>query len=193
MLFGAVLIAGMAFFVGCSDDGDDPTPELYPIPGTYVFNEAILQTAIEIPGVPIPISKGTDITDQMAGGLLAEAPCDDPNNGGVELKESKELYFTCIGEDNEAKAGTWSINGDTTQLNLNLAVAAGDLQLKIEDLVIDEVNDLISGSITNFPITKTLIAGFLAGIPGGDAILAGLDDDYTVLVDVDIEFKKVSE
>ncbi len=198
-VFGSSLLLGLLFIVSC-DDGGDPEPEPYKLPGIYTFNKAILQTAITmpfelIPGVPITISEGTDITSQMEEGLLAEAPCDDPANGAVELKESYELYFTCIGESNNAKTGTWSINSDTTQLTMVLSVAVGTLNLKIEDLEIDETNDIISGSIANFPINKTLLAGFMSGYGLSEEdianILATVDDSWTVLVDVDIEFEKV--
>lgn len=193
-LFASAFVVGLLFVVGCESDGDDdPEPELYDLSGVYTFKEAILRTTLTIPGIPIPIPAGTDITDEMAGGLLAEAPCKDPENGAVELKSSKKLFFACIGEDNELDAGTWEVNDEYTELTLNLSVSTGNLALKLTDLEIDEDNDIIGGRISGFPITKDLIAGFLAGIPGADAILAGIDDNFTVLVDVDIKFQKVTE
>ena len=188
-LFTTAFIVGLLFVIGC-DNSDDPEPELYQLPGVYTFNKAILQTAFNIPGLNITIPAERDITDEMKNGLLAEAPCDNPENGAVELKSSMELFFTCIGESNELKSGTWSVNGDTTELTLNLVVAAGALPLKISDLEINESTNVIGGSILNFPITKSLLAGFLAGIPGGEVILAGIDENYVQPVDVDIEFKK---
>ena len=134
-----------------------------------------------------------DITDELSNGLLAEAPCDDPANGAVELKLNFKLFFACVGEDNELDAGTWSIDDARTELTLNLSVASGNLALKVEELVIDEINNLLAGTISNFPITKNLLAGFLADIPGGDAILAGIDDSFTALVDIDIEFEKIED
>lgn len=189
---GSMMVA-LLFTVGCDDGGgDDPEPELYDLSGVYIFEEAILQTTINIPGLPIPIPAGTDITDEMAGGLLAEAPCKDPENGAVELKSDKKLFFTCRNEDNELSAGTWNVDDDYTELTLNLSISTGNLAMKIEDLEINETTNIIGGSIKNFPITKDLIAGFLVGIPGADGILAGIDDDFTVLVTVDIKFMKVS-
>ncbi len=193
-ILGSSLLLGILFIMSCDNGGgDDPEPELYQLPGVYTFKKATLTKGKEeiasTLGFPVELIP-SDITDQMAGGLLAEAPCTDPENGAVELKANFDLYFTCIGETNEDKAGVWSVNSDTTVLNLNLSVAAGDLPLKIENLVINESTDVISGSIKNFPITKTLLAGFLVGVPGGDVILAGIDDAVTILVDVDIEFQK---
>ena len=189
--FASALIAGLVFTMSCDNGSDDPEPELYSLTGIYTFHEAILQTTITIPGTIITVPAGTDITDQMAGGLLANANCATPSNGAVDLKADFKLFFTCLTESTETQAGTWAVNGDTTQLTLSLSVPA-PLALKIEDLEIDEVNDIIGGTIKNFPITKDLLAGFLAGVPGGDTILAGIDDDYVQLVNVDIKFKKVS-
>ena len=194
-LLASTLIITILFVMSCNNS-DDPKPELYDISGVYTFKTATLQTEITIPGIPIPISKGLDITDELEGGLLAEAPCDNPENGAIELKSNNELFFVCIGEENELKAGTWGINSDTTELSLNLAMPPlpSALQLKISNLVINESTDVIGGTISNFPLNKSLIAGFLAGLPEvqRDAILAGIDDNYVVLIDVDIEFQKVS-
>lgn len=192
MLLSTSLLFGLLFIAACNND-DDNEPEEYELTGTYTFKEAILQTQITIPGVPLPIPAGTNITNQMKDGLLAEAPCDNSANGAVELKANLELFFTCIGESNEAKAGTWSVNAARTELNLNLAVAAGALQLKIDDLTINESTNVIGGTISNFPVTKNLIAGFLSALPQEqrDAILAGIADDFVVLITVDIEFQKV--
>jgi len=194
-LLSLLIVFGVLFLVSCDNGGDDdPEPELYGLPGVYEFQKAELTDGKDEIAAAIGFSPAlipSDITGPMADGLLEEAPCDDPENGAVELKESKELFFACVGEANEEKAGTWNVNADTTRLDLNLSISSGDLQLPIENLTIDEANDVLAGSISNFPITKTLVAGFLAGVPGGDVILAGLDDDLTILVDVDIEFKKV--
>jgi hypothetical protein len=73
---------------------------------------------------------------------------------------------------------------------LNLSVSAGTLPLKIEELKIDETNDVIGGSILNFPITKPLLAGFLTGLPNAEDILAGIPENTIIFVDVDIEFQK---
>lgn len=190
-LISSSLVLGMFFLFSCGED--DPEPELYDLSGVYTFKKAILQTTLEIPGLAFPIPAGTDITDEMSDGLLAEAPCKDPENGAVELKPNFKLFFACKGEDNELDAGTWSTDEAQTQLSLNLSVSTGNLLMKVEELTIDEVNDVIGGKIKGFPITKSLLAGFLAGVPGADQILAGIDDNFTIQVDVDIEFQKVFE
>lgn len=199
MFLGSCML-GVVFTMSCDNGDDEPEPELYDLSGLYIFNEAVLTdgkveiaTALGNPQLAALIPD--DITDEMAGGLLAEAPCDNPANGAVELKSNLELFFACLGETNEAKSGTWSVNNDTTELNLNLAVSSGNLQLKISNLVINELTDVIGGSIVNFPITKSLLAGFLVALVPDETtrngILQGIADDITILVDVDIEFKKV--
>ena len=189
-IVAGALVIGLIFTMSC-DNGDDtpPMPELYPLTGIYTFDEAILQTTFEIPGIGLPITAPRDITNEMAGGLLANANCVDPTNGAVELKSDFKLFFTCLTEGTETQAGTWAVNGDTTKLTLSLSVPA-PLALAIEDFTINESTDVIGGTIKNFPITKELLAGFLAGVPGADAILAGIEDTYVQLVDVDIKFKK---
>ncbi len=197
LLLGVSLLGGILFFASC-DNNDEPEPEEYDLSGIYTFKKAELvegkeaiATALGNPALAFIIP--TDITNEMAGGLLAEAPCDNKDNGAVDLKANFELFFTCIGESNELKSGTWSVNSDRTELNLNLSVAAGNLQLKISELTINETTNVIGGTIINFPVTKNLLAGFLSDLPEEqrDAILAGIDDDVVVLITVDIEFQKV--
>ena len=58
--------------------------------------------------------------------------------------------------------------------------------------MINETTGQISGSITNFPLTPDLVAGFIPeSTPQEtiDAILAGLP--AAVPIDVDITFKKI--
>ena len=201
-VFASFLVLAVLFVVSCDNGSDDPPePELYDLSGVYIFKSATLVSgkdaiaeAIGFPESLIP----SDITDEMAGGLLAEAPCKDPDNGAVELKVNKELFFACIGEENEEKAGTWAVNSDTTELDLNLSVTAGALQLKLREVEINESTDVISGSIVNFPLTPDLVAGFFPEPDGVvltqeiiDAIIAQLP--AAIPVDVDIEFQKVTQ
>ena len=191
-LLTSSLLLALIFIVSCDNGDDEPEPELYDLSGIYTFANAELQSELSIPGLPVTLPVGYDITDAMSDGLLAEAPCDDPENGAVELRDTNELFFTCIGESNELKSGTWAVNSDTTELDLNLAVSSGDLPLEISDLEINESANTIGGTIANFPITKTLIAGFLSSYPQEtqDLILAGIAEDYVQLITVDIVFQK---
>ncbi len=189
------LSMGSLFLVSCSDD-EPPTPEEYDLSGNYKIQKATLTSggpqiaaALGVPAALIP----SDITAQMSGAFLGEAPCTNPANGAVNLRSNFELFFVCIGETNQAKTGTWSVNSQRTELSLNLSVSTGNFSLIVSDLQIDEANDVVSGSINNFPITKSFLAGFLASLPAAqrDAILAGIPDNTVVLINVAIEFKKV--
>ncbi|MDZ7604111.1 MAG: hypothetical protein U5K79_00660 [Cyclobacteriaceae bacterium] len=193
-ILGVALILSLGFVFSCDNGDDEPDPETWVWPGVYTFNKAILQTALTVPGVPITIPAGSDITAQMAGGLLANAPCTNPANGAVELKSNNKLFFHCLTETNELDAGTWEYKDADKSLDLNMASPPlpAALQLKIQDVTTDLDTDIVAGSITNFPLTKDLVSGMIpVGTPGRDAIIAGIPDDYVSLIDVDIEFKKV--
>ena len=198
-VLASFIVLAVLFVVSC-DTNDPAEPEKYDLSGVYTFHEATLQTevTVNIGALPITVPAGTDITDEMAGGLLANAPCDNPENGAVELKANNELFFACVGESKEAKAGTWSTDADRTELSLNLASPPlpSALQMKIENLVINETTDVIGGSIIKFPLTPDLMLGFLppsmtdGKTPEELEVLKLLFDPVTQ-VDVDISFKKV--
>ena len=201
VLFAGAFVMGLLFMVGCDNEGEDPEPELYDLSGVYIFKEATLQSDITITiGIPITVHAGRDITEEMSGGLLAEAPCKDPENGAVELKANNELFFACIGESNEAKAGSWSVDKDRTELTLSLASPPlpSALALKIENLDINETADVIGGSIIKFPLTPDLMLGFLpASMTDGKTqeeldVLKLLFDPVTQ-VDVFISFQKITQ
>lgn len=197
------LVLAVLFVVSCDNSSDDPPePEPYDLSGVYTFKKATLQTkvTVNIGVLPITVPAGTDITDEMAGGLLAEAPCKDPENGAVELKATNELFFACIGESSEAKAGSWTVNDDRTELTLNLAAPPlpAALPLKIENLDINETTDVIGGSIINFPLTPDLMLGFLPASMTDGKTEGELEElkklfDPVTQVDVDIEFQKVTQ
>ncbi len=200
-LISSSLIIALLFIVSCDNSSsDDPKPELYDFSGIYTFKEASLQTEISITigVVPITLPAGADITDEIAGGLLAEAACGDPKNGAIELKSNNELYFTCISESKEIKAGSWAYKDAEKILNLNLASPPlpAALPLKIQNVVIDEVNDIVSGSIISFPLTPDLMIGFLpASLTDGktqeelDALKASFP--AVLQIDLKIDFEKV--
>ncbi|MCK5278601.1 MAG: hypothetical protein KAK04_08685, partial [Cyclobacteriaceae bacterium] len=165
-LFASTFIIALLFAMSCDNSSDEPEPET--LAGTYVFNKAVLQTSLSLDlglGFPIPIAAGRDITNELEGALLEAAPCTDPKNGAVDLRDTKVLYFTCINESGitPTQAGVWSENSDLTELNLNLASPPlpDVIQLSLKNLVV--TGDIISGSITSFPLTPELMAGFLVG------------------------------
>ena len=195
-LFASTFIIALLFAVSC-DNGGNEEPEPETLAGTYIFNKAVLQTSLILDlglAFPIPVAAGKDITNELAGALLAAAPCDDPKNGAVELRETKVLYFTCINEagSTPTQAGVWNENSDLTELDLNLASPPlpNAIQLSLKNLEVK--GDIISGSIKSFPLTPELMAGFLVGLVD-ESLIPGLIENLTTeLVDIDIEFKKVS-
>lgn len=199
-LYSFLLVFSLAFgsltLVSCGDDDDQPAPEQYDLSGNYKIQKATLTSggpqiaaALGIPAALIP----TDITAPMSTAFLGEAPCTNPANGAVNLRSNLELFFVCIGETNQVKTGTWSVNSQRTELSLNLSVSTGNFSLVISDLSINESTDVVGGNLNNFPITKSFLAGFLAGLPAEqrDAILAGIPDNTVVLINVAIEFQKI--
>ena len=200
VLLASTLIITILFAMSCDNGSDEPEPELYDLSGVYKFKEAKLQTKVTITiGVfPITVPAGTDVTDELSDGLLATAPCNDPENGAVELKASNELFFACIGESNEAKAGSWSVDEDRTELTLSLASPPlpAALALKIENLDINETTDVIGGSIIKFPLTPDLMLGFLPASMTDGKTQEELDAlkllfDPVTQVDVFISFQKI--
>ena len=195
------LVLAVLFVMSCDSGNDDPPePELYDLSGVYTFKEATLQSeiTINIGQFPITVPAGRDITEEMSGGLLAEAPCKDPENGAVELKATNELFFACVGESNEAQAGSWSVNDDRTELTLSLASPPlpAALPLKIENLDINENTDVIGGSIIKFPLTPDLMLGFLPAPLTDGKTQEELDAlkllfDPVTQVDVFIAFQKI--
>jgi hypothetical protein len=200
IFFVIAMLALSAVTMSSCDDSDDDTTT-WQWPGLYTFNKAILQTQISISlaGVPVTVPAGTDITAQMAGGLLAAAPCSNSQNAVVELKSNNELFFSCRNESTAGlKAGTWEYKQTENSLNLNLASPplAGALQLKIENVAINQTTNIVAGKINNFPLTRELLLGFippsfLATLSPAEiqALLASLP--AVTLINMDIEFLKV--
>ncbi len=150
-----IILITVLFMISCNK-ADEPKPK-ETFTGTYVFKSE-LQTDVSFTidfgfGPSLVTFKGTDILI----GLLENAPCDDAENAAIELKDNKELYFTCIGESNELKAGTWDENADLTILTLNLASGP----LKIEDITVS--GGIISGTIKGFPLTQALLGRLFTG------------------------------
>ncbi len=202
----SILFSAILFIESCNNDNGENDPELFTLPGVYTFSEALLQTKVSMVlnlgfgDLPINFPEGTDITDQLAGGLLEEAPCDNAENAAVELKSNNELFFTCNGESNELKAGTWEYKEIDKILNLNLSSPplSFAIPLKIEDVVIDEKNEIIAGTIKSFPLTRDLLLSFIPSYLTATMTsieLEALKSQFPPLlqVDVDIKFQKVKE
>jgi hypothetical protein len=194
----AVIVLPTLWMSSC-DDSEDVAAWQWP--GLYTINKVTLQTPINLNlgAGPISIPAGTDITAQIAGGLLGAAPCTSPQNAVVELKSNNELFFSCVNETTAGlKAGTWEYKETENSLILNLASPplAGALALKIENVTTNQTTNIAAGKINNFPLTPQLMLGFIPS-----AILATLTPEQILgllasfpavtLINMDIEFKKV--
>jgi len=206
-IFSIILFLSTFLLIeGCDNDNGENDPKLFTMPGVYTFEEALLQTEVSMTlnlgllNLPISFPVGTDITEQLDDALLDRAPCDNPENAAVELKSNNELFFTCNGESNELKAGTWEYKEMEEILNLNfssppLPIA---IPLKIEDVVIDKKNEIIAGTIKSFSLTPDLMMSFVPSFLTASMTqqeLEALKAQFPPLlqVDIDIKFKKVKE
>ena len=147
-----VLSVGMVFLTSCVEDD----PKVDAMVGKYAFVSAILNQDLMYNMEPLADS-GTVVTEIVAYGMFSEtSPCLNQLNSAIELRKSNEIYFICIGETNELKAGTWDINEERTILTLSLSAPpmAGPLQLTITNLV--EGTLTFSGSASNLPIPRDL-------------------------------------
>ena len=171
-----MLLVFVLGLLSCGEDDGGEMPEVDPLVGTYTFKSAkfINEVKITINGQEITFSAGADATAFVSGGLLGAAPCDDPTNAALELRENGEGYFVCIGETNEEKAGSWEVDDDRTEITITLTNPV-PTSVIVEDFEL--TNDVLKGRINNFPMRKDVSK------PQGI--------DNLQLVSIDVEFDKV--
>ena len=161
---GLFIVVFALLLVTCEKEKDE---EVDPLVGTYTFTSATFNETVQMK-VPfigdITIPAGNDASLLVSEGLLGAAPCDDSTNAAVELKNDGKIFYTCQNETNEAQMGTWLINTERTELQLNISNPQ-PFQLNISDLNIT-ANDF-SGTVENFPLPVD--ANFELGddLPGG--------------------------
>jgi hypothetical protein len=119
---------------------------------------------------------GTNVYLVIGQGMFGNSPCVNVLNSAVELRKNNEIYFVCIGEANELKAGTWSINDERTILTLNLSPPAVSDALALLVTNLDEGNDSFSGTIDNLPVPSELFQ---------------LEPGGVLLLKVNIQFNKL--
>ena len=185
LLYFSVLLLFSFGLLSCGDDDGEETPEVEPLVGTYTFRSAtfVNGVTITIDGQEITFPEGTDATVFVEGGLLGSAPCDDPENAALELRENGQGFLVCIGEDNEEQAGTWEVDHESEEITLLITnLAPVPVTVLIEDFTLE--NNVLSGRVSNFPLVKDNQYPMGATLPGG----GGLNLQTT---SVDIEFDKV--
>jgi hypothetical protein len=116
---GLILAALVLLLVSC-DKKDEEVDELV---GTYVFASATFNDTVYIiiQDNEVEFLPGSDAADFVGPGLLASAPCTDPQNAAIELNSDGKANYACLNETNKEQMGVWSINGDRTILTLTLS------------------------------------------------------------------------
>ncbi|MEK6782084.1 MAG: hypothetical protein AABY93_10275 [Bacteroidota bacterium] len=164
------VIASACLFHSC--EKDDPVT-VDPLVGEYKFSSATLTADTGIPS----LTAGTDVTAIISSGLFSVLTCTSATNSAIELRGTKELFFTCISESKETKGGTWFANTDETELTLNFSAPPFPQPFS---LIISEVNfsgSTLTGKISNLPLPADLVPG----APSGTII---------VLFNITIKFQK---
>lgn len=167
------LVIPCALIVTSCEDDD---PEVESLVGTYLFTSAVLSDDL-VYNSQVLLPSGTDVTAVVGAGIFGAAPCTNTANAAVELKESNELYFVCISETNEVKAGTWSINDARTVLTLNLSAPPLPLALALELTELVEGTLNISGKIANLPVQGESIPQLQ--LPVGTILMLTIDIQFT--------------
>ena len=177
-LMGIILVAMAVMTFSCEDD----PKEIDPLVGTYVFTSATFNDTvpIKIQQMDMTFLPGSDAGDFVGPGLLGAAPCDNPENAAIELKDDGTSYYACLTEETPEQMGTWSINTDRTILTLNISVPQ-IFSLNISDLDIKTTS--FGGIVENFPLPRDASVELGAILPGGIP-------NYQV-ASVDVMFTKV--
>jgi hypothetical protein len=167
-LIVSLLLSFPVIFIHCNNDDDEEVPET--LAGIYIMEKVTITEDYTIGGIVI-IPSGTDVTEVTAQGILSAAPCENPANGAVELREGGQLYLVCIGESDELIAGTWD-NSTPSVLALNLSNPPfpQNLQLNVTDII--RTSNTIEGNINPLILTPDLIENLLPeGVTPPPAIL----------------------
>ncbi|MBR9999392.1 MAG: hypothetical protein KFF73_10495 [Cyclobacteriaceae bacterium] len=178
------LLAGLALslafvFYSCDDDDDPDEPES--LAGTYQMQQVVVTEDYKIGEITI-IPAGTDVTDLAAGGILAAAPCSDPENAAVDLRDTGTLFLVCDGEAGELQAGTWTENSNLTTLSLNLSSPPFPQNLQLNVINITRTASTITGEIN--PLT-------LPGDAIADMLPQGVNPPLAVLIAVEVTFVEI--
>ena len=142
------------FVVACGDD-DSSDPEVDSLVGKYSFTAASLSSDFSVEG-DVLITEGTDFTPALESALFESADCNMQSAIRLELRENKQVWYSCEGEgpEKEVQNGTWNINEARTELTLTLNLAGQTVPLKLADL--NETNAKISGVVNGLPVPGTL-------------------------------------
>jgi hypothetical protein len=174
------LTLSMAFVLNSCDDDDDPAePET--LAGTYKMQQVVMTEDYVYEGITI-FEAGDDVTALAAGGILAAAPCNNPANAAVDLRDTGELFLVCDGESGELKAGTWTENSTLTSLNLNLSSPPFPANLQLQVINIVRTATTITGDIDPLLLPGDALAALLPD---------GIDPPLAALLAVQVTFVEI--
>ena len=173
-------ISMIFLFSGCGDDGENPAePET--LEGIYQMSKVVLTQDYKIGEITI-VPAGTDITLLAADGILEAAPCDNPANAAVDLRDTGELFLVCNGESGELKVGTWSENASLTTLSLNLSSPPFPQNLQLNVTNITRNAGSITGEINPLTLPPDAIE---------DLLPPGVEPPIAILLAVEVTFVKI--
>ena len=165
-----VISLGLLLITSCEEDESDVDS----LVGTYTFHSATLAEDLMYESELIAPA-GTDVYAAIGQGMFGNSPCDNLMNSAVELRKNNEIWFVCIGETSELKAGTWSIDDERTTLTLNLSPPAVSAPLSLMVTDLNEGKTSFTGTIANLPVPTELFQ-----LPAGG----------TLFLTVNIQFNK---
>lgn len=150
ILYSLVFISLVA---GCG--GDETPSSTATVTGTYQFSSATFVNSASFTNnqVAFTANAGDDGSSYVSEPLLAEAPCEGPENARIEFRDDGKTYLICLNETTPAEEqGTWVINSNQTALTLNIpnsASPSGTASIQISNLNITDTG--ITGRISTLP------------------------------------------
>lgn len=166
-----VFSLGLVVITSCEEDESKEDS----LVGTYAFVSATLAEDLYYQDELIA-SSGTSVYQAIGEGMFGNTPCVNVMNSAVELRKSNEIWFVCIGETNELKAGTWSIDDERTVLTLNLSPPAVSDALSLLVTNLNEGKTSFTGTISNLPVPSELFQ-----LPAGGVLLLTVDIQFNKL------------
>ena len=161
-LLTGLMVASMAFVVACGDDDDEPAVE--PLLGRWEISSATLAadvSATNTLGEPLLLPAGTDLTAVIASSFLANIECTNPVAKAIELAEGNDILYACTQEDKTQEAGSWSLNGDRSGLDLRITIDGNLVALNLINL--QETATTMSGLVNSIPLPPPLLAAVEPG------------------------------
>jgi hypothetical protein len=145
LLIGSIFIA-----ISCNKDEEDQDPLVgkYQLANVQLANAFILADTIAIP-------QGQDVTPLMQSVLFGAVNCNNTLNTRIELKENGQIFLSCEGEDKSIQNGTWSINGQRTELSLTINISFDQGATTMPFPLV----------LSGFTETANSISGVIQGVP----------------------------